>query len=411
MKKLTVHLEISSRPRSDGRHIVLLRISQGRDQCRRISTAVYIFKKDFNSEAKYGQWIRLTDSLGFQKNEILKSWISKAESAIYSLEKQKTPVTQHSVIQYIKGEEKETSFLKYAQKVTQQHYESQRVNLYKRYNGLVKKLNTYTKEKNLEFQDINVEWLNAYQTHFLQKGISLNTISKEQDTIRTILYRAAREDIYQMTDNPFFKYKLKYNKVLRAKLTIEEIHSIENLLLPEGSLIFNVRNYFLFSFFCAGIRFGDMCRLTWQNIQNDKLIYTMNKTTSTRAFVLHQPIQRILNCYKKEDSKPDDFIFPILPQEAKEYDIYRFYQVISAKNALVNKKLKQIAKLAGIDSIKNLSFHLSRHAFASICASNNVPIFQIQKALAHSNAKITQIYCDSLNNDAADFAVKTIVNL
>jgi len=122
----------------------------------------------------------------------------------------------------------------------------------------------------LEFNDITVRWLEDYQTYFLNKGLALNTISKEEDMIKTVMFRAIKEDLFSMNNNPFFKFKLHYTKVKRTKLNIEEIRRIEALELKEGSLIWHTKNYFLFSYLCCGIRLGTSAVFGFQTLWKEK---------------------------------------------------------------------------------------------------------------------------------------------
>jgi site-specific recombinase XerD len=67
-----------------------------------------------------------------------------------------------------------------------------------------------------------------------------------------------------------------------------------------------------------------------------------------------------------------------------------------------NKLLKEVAKLCGID--KALSFHQSRHTFASqVCLSQGVPIESVSKMLGHTDIATTQRYAhvnrEKIGND------------
>ena len=60
-------------------------------------------------------------------------------------------------------------------------------------------------------------------------------------------------------------------------------------------------------------------------------------------------------------------------------------------NQKMNAYLKEIADLCNID--KKLTFHLSRHTFATtVTLSNGVPIETVSKLLGHTNIRTTQIY-------------------
>ena len=88
----------------------------------------------------------------------------------------------------------------------------------------------------------------------------------------------------------------------------------------------------------------------------------------------------------------------MLPAEEKE----KMYARIGAKTALINKELKKIADLAGIE--KKLSFHVSRHSFAKAAKKKGVDNLKVQELFAHSSLKITEGYMghfESAENDAA----------
>lgn len=110
----------------------------------------------------------------------------------------------------------------------------------------------------------------------------------------------------------------------------------------------------------------------------------------------------ILKHYYKEDAKPTDYIFPMLDnnepwaayvtQEDKDKmpaDLKRrMFQVIGAKNALINKELHKMKEMAGID--KPISFHISRHSFAKMAKDKGLDNLEVKALLAHSNLATTQ---------------------
>jgi integrase len=84
----------------------------------------------------------------------------------------------------------------------------------------------------------------------------------------------------------------------------------------------------------------------------------------------------------------------------------RLLPVINNQNT--NVYLKEIGELCGIK--KNLTFHLSRHTFATLTLSKGVSIESVSKMLGHTNIQTTQIYAritnEKISNDMALFASK-----
>lgn len=64
-------------------------------------------------------------------------------------------------------------------------------------------------------------------------------------------------------------------------------------------------------------------------------------------------------------------------------------------NQKMNSYLKEIADVCGIK--KNLTFHLARHTFATLCLSKGVPMESVSKTLGHTNIRTTQIYARITN--------------
>ena len=145
-----------------------------------------------------------------------------------------------------------------------------------------------------------------------------NTIQVVLNIFRTLVKRAIEvEGLMKPDKNPFLTFKYKGVKTIKDKLDIEEIKKIESLELTEGSLIWNCRNYFLFSFYCAGIRVGDLIQLRWENITPDsRICYEMGKNHKARDLKLVSQARSILMHYYKEDAKPSDYIFPMLDSNA-----------------------------------------------------------------------------------------------
>jgi site-specific recombinase XerD len=245
-----------------------------------------------------------------------------------------------------------------------------------------------------------------------------NTIQVNFNIFKTIINRAIEIDgKITPEQNPFLKFKYSGVKTTKEKLDEEELAAIEALELTEGSLIWHCRNYFFFSFYCAGIRVGDFVQLRWKNITNEgRLVYQMGKNHKERNFKLVPEALNLLKYYEREDVKPTDYIFPILDNNAvwakyvEQADKDRMkpdmkkalFTAISAKNALINKELAKMAKMAGIE--KKVSFHISRHSFAKMAKDRGLDNLEVKGLLAHTNLSTTQKYMgdfESSHNDAA----------
>ena len=176
----------------------------------------------------------------------------------------------------------------------------------------------------------------------------------------------------------------------------------------------------MFSFYCAGIRAGDLLQLRWLNVEGGRLNYQMGKNHKTRDLKLVAQAAAILDLYRTEASKPTDYIFPFmdnrktyaaaisqadrdtLPSDMKQ----KLFEEISTKNALINKSLKRLAGKAGIS--KKVSMHISRHSFASVAAQKGIESNKVKSLLAHSRLQTTEGYMGNFSTDENDKALESV---
>lgn len=173
------------------------------------------------------------------------------------------------------------------------------------------------------------------------------------------------------------------------KLTVDEIDKVRLASASEGNTLWHVRNYFLFSLYCAGIRFRDVCQLKVENVAGGRLFYRMSKTGNPKNIDIPPVAAEILRHYVNDDSDREARVFPILDG----YNIStpeKFDRAVQSRNAIVNKNLKKLAELAGINP--RVSFHMSRHSFADLALKSGWGIKKIQAALGHANVRVTENY-------------------
>lgn len=440
MASTTFNFELASKPNKTGKYPIFLRITQNRKPVR-IKTSVELERKsDWNPKRKE---VRLSEPKAIKWNAILAKELEAAKDKYREL-KETSTATSLKIKEKIKNGETSKSFLQYARQRTQELYDNGNIRNYKKYNGFCNKLEKYQTDshgvvRDLLFSEIDTSFLAKFETylHTLrnerepEKVLHVNTIQVCFNVFRAIVKRAIEVDnIMPMEKNPFLSFKIKGVKTDKEKLDADEIEKIKELDLKEGSLIWHCRNYFLFSFYCAGIRVGDFIQLRWGNISNDRRIhYQMGKNHKVRDLVLVEPAKRILDYYHHPKVKATDYIFPILDPNAEfakavtqeEKDVLppdikeKMFAQIGAKTALINKELKKIANMAEIE--KKLSFHISRHSFAKAAKQKGVDNAKVKELLAHSSLKITEGYMgnfDTADNDAAlssIFEEKTTIDI
>lgn len=429
----TFNLEINNKPTRKGTYNILLRITQDRKHKRIKSTIELRSPKDYNPKAKQGNWIRTSEPNHKLWNEVLAAEIENAKITYRDLREQGL-ATKENIKSTIKEVEISPSFLAYAKQRTSEILNEGGHRNFKKYNGFCNKLEGFlksNKKTDLLFVEVTTSFLSKFEAylHTLKNEripdakLHPNTIAINLNIFKSIVNRAIEIDKFIKPElNPFLGYKYTREvSTTKEKLNEAEISLIEELDLKEDSLIWHVRNYFLFSFYLAGIRAGDLIQLRWCNITSEgRLEYRMAKTKKDRSIFLHDKARDILQHYYVEGCKSTDYIFPLLDSNAPYAKavtpeqkatmtpemIITLNNVVGAKNALLNKYLNKIAAQAQIT--KHLSMHIARHSFAKIAKDNKVDNNHLKNLLGHSNIKITEAYMGNFDTAETDTVMASI---
>lgn len=423
---------LANHPNRFGFYPVMLRITRDR-KTKRVRTALEVKKADWNQKAKGYKHFRSSFHNNEVYNKMLEDILKKYKATFEELKEDGT-ASSENIIDKVKNGEVSESFLQYALGRTQEIYDAGGFRNWKKYNGFCNKLQAYLKKsrkKDVTFAEITPSFLSKFDAflHKLpnerqpDKLLHPNTIMVNFNIFKTIINRAITIDGKMKPEqNPFMKFKYSGVKVPKEKLDTNELDRLLAVDLPEGSLKWHCRNYFFFSFYCAGIRVGDLIQLRWCNITSEgRLNYQMGKNHKVRDLALTPEALAILKHYKRDNAKPNDYIFPLLDTRANwakyvtqaEKDSMvpdmkkAMFTTISAKTALINKELVLIAKMAGID--KKVSFHISRHSFAKAAKDKGLDNLVVKELLAHTNLSTTQRYMGEFDTATTDAALQKAV--
>lgn len=393
------------RQKASGKRPVYLRIADA-GKTRYVSLREYVRPSRWDENA--GR-VRKNHPRAEEINKLIADKVSEAYDAVYRLKTEGIQASADALKEALAPEEEPKSaedYFGFADEVIDALERRGQVYTYKRYKSVIKKFKGFTGEP-LAFDAVTPKLLRDFELHLIEHyGNAASTVQTNFNAIRAIYYRAIREGKAEQGANPFFRFTpQKAPKPERGKVSLEELQSIESLELPEGCLRWHVRNYLLFSFYCAGIRFGDLAKLQWKNIKRDngdvRLDYRMSKTGTRKSIKLFPPALAILDHYAPDgaESNGEKLVFPLI----EDYDISTPKKLVSAigtQNAIVNRCLKDIAKQAEVEC--KLSFHIARHSFADVARQRGWSIYDISKALGHANITVTERYLRGFDGDALD---------
>ena len=387
-----------------GRCPVWLRISD-RDRTRFVSLGVKVLPSQWNDRQRR---VRKGHPNADLINRLITERLTEAEAEILKLKLEHTYATA-SHLKDALAEDEATDFFAFAEQHLADLEKRGKIGRYRRLKATLGKLRDFAGAP-LPFDRITPRLLIEWETHLLEKGNRQSTIATNFRDLKTLVNRAVREGIVEHGASPFLRFKIKQGAAPeRTKLSFAEIQAIEALDLEVGSLLWHVRNYFLFAFYAAGIRFSDLAMMTagriiqGEDATPDRLAYRMGKTGKLQSVKITPPARRILEHYLTGDGGSEkageDFVFPMLDG----YDLSmpkKLHNAKASQNALVNKYLKKLAAQAGID--KPLSTHIARHSFADAARTSGWSIYDISKALQHSSIEMTQRYLASFDQAGLD---------
>ncbi len=87
----------------------------------------------------------------------------------------------------------------------------------------------------------------------------------------------------------------------------------------------------------------------------------------------------------------------MLKNGLNDNDLRLMDKEISGATAYINKNLKTIAE--GIELGKHVSFHISRHTFATRALRKGISIDKVSKLMGHSAIRETQVYAKIVNEE------------
>ena len=333
-------------------------------------------------------------------NASLSQKIADAEAQVADMERKVKTVSIKKLKEAIKGKEV-PNFFEYAYKRMEKIKGSVSYSTYKAYSAAIVKFEKYMGTKDVYFDDFSVTLLNDYKNYLsadLKNGLTTQRLSII--VLGTIFNNAIKEDIIPETMFPFKKLTLKIEPSKRLFLNKDKIEGLTNLVLPEGKKATMWRDLFLFSIYAGGLRFSDVIEMQYghYNKTEHKISKLIRKTGRIHQFKIGKVAIDIIEKYWNEDAKKEDYIFPII-EDVNGYEknpAIRYF--LTAKyNKLANFHLKKMANKMELPF--TLSFHLSRHTFATNALNNGMRIEHVSKLMDHRDISTTQIYAKIIGEE------------
>lgn len=249
----------------------------------------------------------------------------------------------------------------------------------------------------LSFERIDKSLMEQYEAWLKSTGVSRNTSSFYMRNLRTA-YKMAVEDGITADYQPFRRVYTGVDKTTKRAISKTDMRKIKYLDLMSRPALQYARDIFMFSFYTRGMSFVDMAYLKKKDLHGGVLTYRRKKTGQELTLEWRPEMQEIVDRY----SSSTKYLLNIITQE--DGTERRQYQ---NRLTQVNRHLKTIGEMIGLSV--PLTTYVSRHAWATIAKSKNIPLSVISEGLGHDNEQTTKIYLESIRSSAVDRANRQIL--
>tara|TARA_R110000751_G_C13781876_1_gene481117 strand:- start:2096 stop:3319 length:1224 start_codon:yes stop_codon:yes gene_type:complete len=287
------------------------------------------------------------------------------------------------------------TFFQFTDNQIQELKQAKRVGNARVYQHTLNAVKNFRKNRDFTFDELNLDFLNRFERHYLAKGNKLGGISVYLRTVRAINRKAIKAGIADKEGYAFDDYTIRNGKPQKKALTLSAIRKISELELDEGTALFRDKNIFMMSFLLNGMSFVDLARLKLSNIVDGRIQYARQKTEEPFNIKIHDQLIPILDYFSK-DKRKSDYLLDIIP-DGNPVDQYN--KVTWARKRY-NKNLKELAKMAGIE--ENVTSYAARHTFASGADDMGIPLTAISQMMGHKRISTTQAYLSGLRKSKID---------
>lgn len=204
---------------------------------------------------------------------------------------------------------------------------------------------------------------------YLLRQVRPNSAKSYLQKLHALLEACMRQRMLESNPMPPVGYLVpRYTSPTRAYLTASEVLRLQACECPHR----DTKLAFLFACF-TGLRLSDIETLRWEHIREENGVPTVRKMQVKTRREIKVP----LNCEA----------LGILSQVGRR-ERGRVFRLPS--RTTIAHHLRRWAEMAGIG--KHITFHVSRHSFATLALTAGVGIYTVSKLCGHCTIKTTEIY-------------------
>lgn len=266
----------------------------------------------------------------------------------------------------------------------------------------------------LYVQDLTPVRVQQYYGELRRKGLANNTIRKHHVLLHAALGAAMRQgvvkgNVTELVTPPAHeapKHRFYNSQQLRTLFRASEGTELEIAVKLAG---------------CLGLRRSEICGLKWRYVDLARGVLTV---CEVRTAVSGRALEKAPKSYASERRlafRGNEELCALLCQLHGEWQKKRkrnpkynpegYVAVTEAGKPYQPDVLcRSIAQFIAAQGLPPISLHGLRHSFASLANSQNVPMFNISKALGHSSTAVTSAVYMHLFDDAVADVVSLVAD-
>lgn len=260
--------------------------------------------------------------------------------------------------------------------------------------------------KNKRIRSITTIDVNIFFDSLAKEGLAVKTKRNIRNVLNGIMVLAVQENVIgfnPLTKIPVFRETKKEN---RRALTGEEVHQLLHALdaYYEKKKNYKSVNMLIYPYvylaIYTGARRGELCALTWDDIDVEKCTVSINKSINEHLDI---EVPKTANAYRV-NVIPKDVMAKLLPfKDSKCNKVFHTCTGEYIKPSNIARAFRNILKFG---SLPHIRLHELRHTLATLALQAGVPITDISKQLGHASISTTLDFYSHASNESSENVVK-----
>lgn len=260
--------------------------------------------------------------------------------------------------------------------------------------------------KNKRMRSISPTDINIFLDSLAKEGLAVKTKRNIRNVLNGIMVLAVQENVIgfnPLANIPVFRETKEEN---RRSLTGEEVRQLLHTLdeyykVKKNYKSVNMLIYpYVYLAIYTGARRGELCALTWDDIDVEKCTVSINKSINEHLDI---EAPKTLKAYRL-NVIPKDVMAKLLPfKEGKCNKVFHTCTGEYIKPSNIARAFRNILKFG---SLPHICLHELRHTLATLSLQAGVPITDISKQLGHASISTTLDFYSHASNESSENVVK-----